>query len=78
MLCMYPEKIFFLFLQEKAIIKKNSDEYYIYIYRVQSKVVRRPSSLQPLVADANFQLQNWLKKCQDLCYGIFKFQKSIL
>ena len=51
---------------------------YMYVYRVQSKVVRRPFSLQPLVVDAYFQLQNWLKKCIDLCYGIFKFQKSIL
>ena len=50
----------------------------ILIYRVQSKVVRRPFSLQPLVADVYFQLQNCIKKCKDLCYGIFKFQKSIL
>ena len=48
------------------------------IYRVQSKIVRRPFSLQPLVADVYFQLQNWFKKCKDLCYGVFKFQKSIL
>ena len=48
------------------------------IYRMQSKVVRRPFSLQPLVADVYFRLQNWFKKCKDLCYGIFKFQKSIL
>ena len=48
------------------------------IYRVQSKVVRRPFSLQPSIADVYFQLQNQFKKCKDLCYGIFKFQKSIL
>ena len=47
-------------------------------YRVQSKVVRTPFSLQPLVADVYFNLQNWFKKCTDFCYGIFKFQKSIL
>ena len=47
-------------------------------YRVQSKVVRRSFSLQPLVPDVYIQLQNWFKKCKDLCYGIFKFQKSIL
>ena len=49
-----------------------------WLYKVQSKVVRKPFSLKPLVVDAYFQLQNWFKKCKDLCYGIFKFQKSIL
>ena len=47
------------------------------VYRVQSKVVRTPFSLQPLALDLYFQLQNWFKKCKDSCYGIFKFQKSI-
>ena len=45
------------------------------IYRVQSKVVRRHFSHQPLVVYLYFQLQNWFKKCKDLCYRIFKFQK---
>ena len=49
-----------------------------HIYRVQSKVVRRPFFQQPLVVDLYFQLQNCFKKWKDLCYGIFKFQKSIL
>ena len=51
---------------------------HLYLYRVQSKVVKRPFSLQPLVIDVYFQSQNWFKKCKDLCYGIFKFHKSIL
>ena len=49
-----------------------------HVYRVERKVVRRPFSLQPLVVDLYFQLQNWFKKYKDSCYGIFKFQKSIL
>ena len=48
------------------------------LYRVQSQVVRRLFSLQPLVTDVCFQLQNWFKKYKNLCYGTFKFQKSIL
>ena len=47
------------------------------LYKVQGKVVRRPFSLQPLVADVHFQLQNRFKKYKDLWYDIFKFQKSI-
>ena len=68
----------FLFPYRLLIMPVLASTNRVYIYRMQSKVVRRPFSLQPLVADLYFQLQNWFKKCIDLCYGIFKFQKSIL
>ena len=51
---------------------------FLNIYRVQSKVVRRPFSRQPLVADVYLKVQNWFKTFNDLYYGIFIFQKSIL
>ena len=47
---------------------------YIYIYRVQSKVVRRPFSLQPLFADVYFQLQNWFKNVKIYVMAFLNFK----